>query len=171
MFAKTPGFDNIMDAIEYGKKTHTQRHAELGLDITPIRNRKVVQFHWDFEQLALQFDNDLFLRVYLDCNKDDRIYVSVVKDICIQTDRFLAFDLLMSETHSFLWKPFQIAKKYTEKVFKGVSLGERHLNLYFPEMPLLLFCCVEQDITNDRLMLFWSEGERVCPQGSESELS
>jgi hypothetical protein len=155
-FTKSPGFDNAIDAIEFGKKNNAKRHEELELDITPIQGRKVVQFHWDLEQLALQFDNDLFLKIYL--FRDD-INVSVVKDISIQTDWFLAFDLLFSETYSFLWNPSEIAKKYTGKIFENIWLSENHLFLYFREMSLLIFCHVTQDVTNDRLILTWSESQ------------
>ena len=161
IFTKTPGFATIADAVESGKKTNAQRHKELGLDVTPIQNRKVVQFHWNLEQLVLQFDNNLFLRICLFRDNDEKINVSVEKNICIQTDWFLEFDLLISGTLPFLWKPSEIAKKYTGKIFEKIYLGESYLYLYFREMQLLIFCHVEQDITNDRLILTWSESEQL----------
>ena len=156
LFTGPSCFDNAIDAIEFGKKNNTKRQEELKLDITPIQGRKVVQFHWDLEQLALQFDNYLFLKIHL---SHDDTNVSVVKDISIQTNWFLAFDLLFSGTYSFLWKPSEIAKKYTGKIFEKIWLGENHLFLYFREMPLLIFCHVTQDVTNDRLILTWSESQ------------
>ena len=150
------GFTNPIDAIEYGKRTNEQRHKELGLDTTSVRNRAVVRFHWNFEQLILQFEDNVFLKIYL---SHDRLNVSVEDKIDIQTNRFQAFNLFFSGTNPFFWNPSEIAKGYTGKIFENIYLGESELFLYFRGMPLLIHCCVEQDVTNNRLFLFWSESE------------
>ena len=118
VFVQTSRYANQADAITHGKMINNQRRKELGLDITPIRNRAVIQFHWNFDQLILEFESNLFLRT---CLSGDKINVALRGFVDIKTDENLAFDLLLSGNYCYIWNPSKIAKDYTGKIFKDIS--------------------------------------------------
>jgi hypothetical protein len=151
---------SIEEAIQLGKYLDTRRKQQLGLDVSSIQGKPVKQFHWDEQQLILEFEDNLFLEIKI---INQLIDIRVVNSHSICTNRELVFDLsfdeICPEGLQMLWEPQSIADKYIGKKFIKLQIGDQFAWLYFQEVHLLLYCTWNKIREKDTLLLTWEESE------------
>jgi hypothetical protein len=151
-----PTFTTPEAAINYSTFYDQKRKQELGLDITSIYGQVVKQFHWDNQNLILEFNDGLFLKITI-C---DQIFdIQIVKSHFVITDRNTIFDITMPSGMQYQWTPQKIAEKYIGQEFVKIYLGEHEMWLYFKAMPLLIYCTIDTIKESKQLFLSWIESE------------
>jgi hypothetical protein len=151
-----PAFDTLEGAINYSKDTNQKRMFELGLDITLVQDQCVKQFHWDDQNLVLEFDDDLFLNFSI---RNQYLDIRIEKNNSIVTDRKMVFKIQYSSGMNAIWNPQKIANTYTGKKLVKMQIGEQYAWLYFHKELLLIFCTVHTIKESDNLFLLWDESE------------
>jgi hypothetical protein len=152
----TSGFTKAEDAINYAKYIDDKRRSELKFDVTRVQGKIVNLFHWNEQNLVLEFEEDLYLRITI---VDRLISVQVANNNLVQTDRNITYEKIYSKNMKVDFCPQCITKKYIGKTFTNIQIGERVAWLYFHGMPLLIFCVVHSIKESEELFLSWDESE------------
>ena len=152
----TRTFRSPYEAIEYSRQSDLEQKRKFNFDAFPIRGKVVRQFHWNEQQLVLEFEENLFLRIFI--RDHDEIEIGVIASNTIETHENVSYSITWPNSW-VLWRPSVIAQKYAGKTFSKVHLGQKHVYLYFENTPLLIFCTMNKNVLNGELFLTWDESE------------
>jgi hypothetical protein len=152
----SPGFSKPEEAIAFAKYIDDKRKSELNLELTQIQGKIVNSFHWDEQNLILEFERNLYLHLTIE---DQLLCVRITNNHAVKTDQNTIYEKIYSENLKILFLPQKIIQKYIGKTFMKIQLGERFAWLYFREMPLLIFCVVHSIKESDKPFLSWDESE------------
>jgi hypothetical protein len=157
---KFPTANSIEEAIYLGGYLDMRRQQELGLEISQIQGKVVKQFHWNEQQLLLEFENTLFLKIEI---INQLLDIKLVDSHSICTNRDIVFSLSFDEVYpsglQILRNPQYIANKYIGKNFIKLQIGDQFVWLYFQDMHFLIHCTWYKVRESDTLFLSWEESE------------
>jgi len=148
------GYPSPGEAISAAEAIHRQRMQEMNLNLDDVIGKRVLNFHWDDQNLALEFENGLFLELM---SKNKLLHAHLTDKINISTDRDTTFEEHYPSGSTSVWAPHEIADNYIGKVFTNIQIGRQDAWLYFKNMPLLIFCLLMKIKESDKLFLSWDE--------------
>jgi hypothetical protein len=149
------------EAINLGLFLDKTRKENLNLDISPIKEKKLIQFHWDDMNLVLEFKDDLFLKIEaLKQSVNGHFFdIRIMTTNSIITDRDCIIEEIHRNNRRSLWNRQLITQNYLGKIFKNIQIGDQEIWLYFYHSSFLIHCTLQQIKEYDTPILSWVEGE------------